>query len=76
MFRNQLCIEPDLLAITLSLLPTHFTMVAKERIDTNYPSGLLNWQEGPSICVCVTLTVWKPFSLLIPELCLPLTRLI
>ena len=36
----------------LNLLPTHFTMVAKEHIDTNYPSGLLNWQEGPSMCVC------------------------
>ncbi|CAL8368906.1 unnamed protein product [Lota lota] len=43
MFRNRLCSEPDLLAITLSLLPTHFTMVAKERIDHNYLSGLLKW---------------------------------
>ncbi|KAM4610266.1 DNA repair protein complementing XP-C cells [Polymixia lowei] len=43
MFRNRLCSEPDLLAITLSLLPTHFTMVAKQRIDQNYLSGLLKW---------------------------------
>ena len=43
MFRNRLCSTPDLLAISLSLLPTHFTMVAKERIDTNYLSGLLKW---------------------------------
>ncbi|CAI5646970.1 unnamed protein product [Oreochromis niloticus] len=43
MFRNRLCSEPDLLAITLSLLPAHFTMVAKERIDQNYLSGLLKW---------------------------------
>uniref|UniRef100_A0A8C4ZZ68 Xeroderma pigmentosum, complementation group C n=1 Tax=Gadus morhua TaxID=8049 RepID=A0A8C4ZZ68_GADMO len=46
MFRNRLCSEPDLLAITLSLLPPHFMMVAKERIDHNYLSGLLKW------CVC------------------------
>ncbi|KAM8863666.1 DNA repair protein complementing XP-C cells isoform 2-T2 [Spinachia spinachia] len=43
MFRGRLCSEPDLLAITLSLLPTHFSMVAKERIDQNYLSGLLKW---------------------------------
>ncbi|XP_069549980.1 DNA repair protein complementing XP-C cells isoform X1 [Brachyistius frenatus] len=43
MFRNRLCCEPDLLAITLSLLPAHFSMVAKERIDHNYLSGLLKW---------------------------------
>uniref|UniRef100_A0AAX7UJS3 Xeroderma pigmentosum, complementation group C n=1 Tax=Astatotilapia calliptera TaxID=8154 RepID=A0AAX7UJS3_ASTCA len=42
MFRNRLCSEPDLLAITLSLLPAHFTMAAK-RIDQNYLSGLLKW---------------------------------
>ncbi|XP_074538438.1 DNA repair protein complementing XP-C cells [Halichoeres trimaculatus] len=43
MFRNRLCSEPDLLAITLSLLPSHYAMVAKERIDRNYLSGLLKW---------------------------------
>ncbi|XP_060913222.1 DNA repair protein complementing XP-C cells [Labrus mixtus] len=43
MFRNRLCREPDLLAITLSLLPPHYAMVAKERIDQNYLSGLLKW---------------------------------
>ncbi|XP_030588793.1 DNA repair protein complementing XP-C cells isoform X2 [Archocentrus centrarchus] len=43
MFRNRLCSEPDLLAVTLSLLPAHFTMVAKERIDQSYLSGLLKW---------------------------------
>ncbi|XP_029292232.1 DNA repair protein complementing XP-C cells isoform X2 [Cottoperca gobio] len=43
MFRSRLCSEPDLLAITLSLLPTHYSMVAKERIDQNYLSGLLKW---------------------------------
>nr|XP_057940262.1 DNA repair protein complementing XP-C cells [Doryrhamphus excisus] len=43
MFRNRLCSEPDLLAITLSLLPTRISAVAKERIDQNYLSGLLKW---------------------------------
>ncbi|XP_034731422.1 DNA repair protein complementing XP-C cells [Etheostoma cragini] len=43
MFRSRLCSEPDLLAITLSLLPPHFSMVAKQRIDQNYLSGLLKW---------------------------------
>uniref|UniRef100_A0A1A8RPD1 Xeroderma pigmentosum, complementation group C n=2 Tax=Nothobranchius rachovii TaxID=451742 RepID=A0A1A8RPD1_9TELE len=43
MFRNRLCCQPDLLAITLSLLPSHFCAVAKERIDQNYLSGLLKW---------------------------------
>ncbi|XP_062314319.1 DNA repair protein complementing XP-C cells [Osmerus eperlanus] len=43
MFRNRLCREPDLLAITLSLLPSHFTMVTTERRDQNYLSGLLKW---------------------------------
>ncbi|XP_071389980.1 DNA repair protein complementing XP-C cells [Centroberyx affinis] len=43
MFRNRLCSEPDLLAVTLSLLPNHFTTVSKQRIDQNYLSGLLKW---------------------------------
>lgn len=43
MFRNRLCSEPDLLAITLSMLPAHFSAVAKERKDQNYLSGLLKW---------------------------------
>lgn len=45
MFQNRLCSEPDLLAITLSLLPTHFSMVAKDCVDQNYLSGLLKWCE-------------------------------
>uniref|UniRef100_A0A8C6WFY3 Xeroderma pigmentosum, complementation group C n=1 Tax=Neogobius melanostomus TaxID=47308 RepID=A0A8C6WFY3_9GOBI len=42
-FHNSVCCEPDLLAITLSLLPAHFGNVAKERIDQNYLSGLHKW---------------------------------
>uniref|UniRef100_A0A3B5L199 Xeroderma pigmentosum, complementation group C n=1 Tax=Xiphophorus couchianus TaxID=32473 RepID=A0A3B5L199_9TELE len=43
MFRNRLCSEPDLLAVALSLLPSHFCTVARECIDQNYLSGLLKW---------------------------------
>ncbi|XP_017323869.1 DNA repair protein complementing XP-C cells isoform X1 [Ictalurus punctatus] len=43
LFRNRLCCEPDLLAITLSLVPTHFTKVIKKRINTVYLEGLLKW---------------------------------
>ncbi|KAK2851147.1 hypothetical protein Q5P01_007423 [Channa striata] len=43
MFRNRVCSEPDLLAITLSLLPVHFTVVDKEHINQSYLSGLLRW---------------------------------
>ncbi|XP_061154733.1 DNA repair protein complementing XP-C cells isoform X1 [Syngnathus typhle] len=46
MFRNRLCSEPDLLAITLSMLPAHFSAVAKERKDQNYLSGLLKWFQA------------------------------
>ncbi|KAJ0036505.1 hypothetical protein NQD34_005182 [Periophthalmus magnuspinnatus] len=42
-FRNSLCSDPDLLAISLSLLPAHFGNVPKERIDQNYISGLHKW---------------------------------
>lgn len=42
-FRNSVCSDPDLLAITLSLLPTHFGNVAKERMDQNFLSGLHKW---------------------------------
>uniref|UniRef100_A0A8C5EGE4 Xeroderma pigmentosum, complementation group C n=1 Tax=Gouania willdenowi TaxID=441366 RepID=A0A8C5EGE4_GOUWI len=43
MFRNKLCSEPDLLAVTLSLIPAHFSSVSKERMDQHYLSGLLKW---------------------------------
>ncbi|XP_077400420.1 DNA repair protein complementing XP-C cells isoform X2 [Vanacampus margaritifer] len=46
MFRNRLCSEPDLLAITLSMLPAHFSAVVKERKDQNYLSGLLKWFQA------------------------------
>ncbi|XP_024149292.1 DNA repair protein complementing XP-C cells isoform X2 [Oryzias melastigma] len=42
-FRNRLCGEPDLLAVTLSLLPAHFCSVDKKCIDQNYLCALLKW---------------------------------
>ncbi|XP_066499857.1 DNA repair protein complementing XP-C cells [Hoplias malabaricus] len=43
LFLNRLCLEPDLLAIALSLLPAHFTNVAAERMNTGFVEGLLKW---------------------------------
>ncbi|XP_051805318.1 DNA repair protein complementing XP-C cells isoform X2 [Acanthochromis polyacanthus] len=43
MFRNRLCSEPDLLAITLSLLPSQYSNVEKGRVDLSYLSLLLKW---------------------------------
>ncbi|XP_026863467.2 DNA repair protein complementing XP-C cells [Electrophorus electricus] len=43
LFRNRLCCEPELLAITLSLVPVHFTTVVAERINTGFLEGLLKW---------------------------------
>lgn len=45
LFRNRLCSEPDLLAITLSLVPAHFTVIIKKRINTVYLESLLKWWE-------------------------------
>ncbi|XP_051508508.1 DNA repair protein complementing XP-C cells-like [Myxocyprinus asiaticus] len=42
-FRNRLCCEPDLLAIALSMLPTHFTTVATKRVNIAFLEGLLKW---------------------------------
>ncbi|CAG03267.1 unnamed protein product, partial [Tetraodon nigroviridis] len=61
MFQNRLCSQPDLLAITLSLLPTHFSMVAKDRVDQNFLSGLLRWcvvVNSQTHGVCLTSPLW------------------
>uniref|UniRef100_A0A672G143 Xeroderma pigmentosum, complementation group C n=1 Tax=Salarias fasciatus TaxID=181472 RepID=A0A672G143_SALFA len=58
MYRNRLCCEPDLLAITLSLLPAHFGDVAKARIDQNYLSGLLKWCVNVYLCVSWSLQLF------------------
>ncbi|TRY66848.1 hypothetical protein DNTS_033021 [Danionella cerebrum] len=43
LFRNKLLCEPDLLAVALSLLPTHFTTVSLKRINNGFLEGLLKW---------------------------------
>ncbi|GAA6106457.1 DNA repair protein complementing XP-C cells [Tachysurus ichikawai] len=43
LFRNRMCCEPDLLAITLSLIPAHFSMIIKKRINTVFLESLLKW---------------------------------
>ncbi|TSO77710.1 DNA repair protein complementing XP-C cells [Bagarius yarrelli] len=43
LFRNRVCSEPDLLAITLSLVPAHFTTVIEKKINSTYLNGLLKW---------------------------------
>lgn len=42
-FRNRVCREPDLIAITLSLLPSHLTAVTPKRVDTLFLNDLLKW---------------------------------
>ncbi|KAF7249727.1 DNA repair protein complementing XP-C cells [Varanus komodoensis] len=41
--RNRICIQPDLQAIGLSIIPTHFTKVPAARIDRLYLSNLVKW---------------------------------
>ncbi|KAG9336049.1 hypothetical protein JZ751_003315 [Albula glossodonta] len=45
-FRNRLCSEPDLLAIGLSVLPTHFTVVTPEQADDSFLCRLLKWFQA------------------------------
>ncbi|XP_048096620.1 LOW QUALITY PROTEIN: DNA repair protein complementing XP-C cells [Alosa alosa] len=42
-FRNSVCREPDLIAITLSLLPSHFIAVNPNRVDTLFLNDLSKW---------------------------------
>ncbi|XP_062977461.1 DNA repair protein complementing XP-C cells [Elgaria multicarinata webbii] len=41
--RNRICSQPDLQAIGLSIIPTHFTKVPAARIDHLYLSNLVKW---------------------------------
>ncbi|XP_064154495.1 DNA repair protein complementing XP-C cells [Anguilla rostrata] len=45
-FRNQLCSEPDLLAIGLSVVPVHFTAVTPDQADASFLCGLLKWFQA------------------------------
>ncbi|XP_025044548.2 DNA repair protein complementing XP-C cells isoform X1 [Pelodiscus sinensis] len=41
--RNRVCNQPDLQAIGLSIIPTHFTKVPAGRVDLLYLSNLVKW---------------------------------
>lgn len=41
--RNWVCNQPDLQAIGLSIIPTHFTKVPAGRVDLLYLSNLVKW---------------------------------
>uniref|UniRef100_A0A8B9QVZ6 p125 n=1 Tax=Apteryx owenii TaxID=8824 RepID=A0A8B9QVZ6_APTOW len=45
-YRNRICSQPDLLAIGLSIIPTHFTKVPAGRVDLLYLSNLVKWFVG------------------------------
>ncbi|XP_063065644.1 DNA repair protein complementing XP-C cells [Engraulis encrasicolus] len=42
-FRNRVCREPDLLAITFSLLPPHVVATTPDRVDTLFLNDLVKW---------------------------------
>ncbi|XP_075839595.1 DNA repair protein complementing XP-C cells isoform X2 [Microtus pennsylvanicus] len=45
-YRNNICREPDLLAIGLSIIPTRFTKVPLQHRDTVFLSNLVKWFIG------------------------------
>ncbi|KFP86605.1 DNA repair protein complementing XP-C cells, partial [Acanthisitta chloris] len=45
-YRNRICSQPDLLAIGLSIIPTHFTEVPAGQVDLVYLSNLVKWFVG------------------------------
>ncbi|XP_061864411.1 DNA repair protein complementing XP-C cells isoform X3 [Colius striatus] len=45
-YRNRICSEPDLHAIGLSIIPTHFTKVPTRKVDHLYLSNLVKWFVG------------------------------
>lgn len=45
-YRNNICRQPDLLAIGLSIIPAHFTKVPLQNRDVSYLSKLVKWFIG------------------------------
>ncbi|XP_059679088.1 DNA repair protein complementing XP-C cells [Gavia stellata] len=45
-YRNRICSQPDLHAIGLSIIPTHFTRVSAGQVDLLYLSNLVKWFVG------------------------------
>lgn len=48
-YRNNICNQPDLQAIGLSIIPTRFTRVPPQDVDICYLSNLVKWY-GPLTC--------------------------
>uniref|UniRef100_A0A8C0RM14 p125 n=1 Tax=Canis lupus familiaris TaxID=9615 RepID=A0A8C0RM14_CANLF len=45
-YRSNICNQPDLLAIGLSIVPTRFTRVPPQDVDAGYLSNLVKWFVG------------------------------
>uniref|UniRef100_A0A8C0BNV4 p125 n=1 Tax=Buteo japonicus TaxID=224669 RepID=A0A8C0BNV4_9AVES len=45
-YRNRICSQPDLHAIGLSIIPTHFTKAPAGQVDLLYLSNLVKWFVG------------------------------
>ncbi|XP_004395731.1 PREDICTED: DNA repair protein complementing XP-C cells isoform 2 [Odobenus rosmarus divergens] len=45
-YRSNICSQPDLLAIGLSIIPVHFTRVPPQAVDACYLSNLVKWFVG------------------------------
>ncbi|XP_016065360.1 PREDICTED: DNA repair protein complementing XP-C cells [Miniopterus natalensis] len=45
-YRNSICNQPDLQAISLSIIPTRFTKVPPQDVDICYLSNLMKWFIG------------------------------
>ncbi|XP_054451744.1 DNA repair protein complementing XP-C cells isoform X2 [Pteronotus mesoamericanus] len=45
-YRNSICNQPDLQAISLSIIPIHFTRVPAQDVDICYLSNLVKWFIG------------------------------
>nr|XP_045008508.1 DNA repair protein complementing XP-C cells [Jaculus jaculus] len=45
-YRSSICSQPDLLAIGLSIIPTHFTKVPPQDVDIHYLCDLVKWFIG------------------------------
>ncbi|XP_051483584.1 DNA repair protein complementing XP-C cells isoform X2 [Apus apus] len=45
-YRNRICSQPELHAIGLSVIPTHFTKVPADHVDLLYLSNLVKWFVG------------------------------
>lgn len=47
-YRSNICSQPDLLAIGLSIIPARFTRVLPQDVDAYYLSNLVKWYGPPA----------------------------